>query len=144
MAACLGIFLFLSMIPNYIEGAGDFFISFVLLGVTGIVILFTFFRKNESYFTKDSRLGKILQFIGRRTLDIYLLHFFLLTYHMNNIGTWLIQNTNKTVELFIILAIAIWVVALSLLLSKIIRLSPFLAHYLFGAKTAPQLEVKGE
>ena len=144
MAACLGIFLFLSMIPNYIEGAGDFFISFVLLGVTGIVILFTFFRKNESYFTKDSRLGKILQFIGRRTLDIYLLHFFLLPYHMNNIGTWLIQNTNKTVELFIILAIAIWVVALSLLLSKIIRLSPFLAHYLFGAKTAPQLEVKGE
>jgi fucose 4-O-acetylase-like acetyltransferase len=127
--------LLLLIIPGYITDAGNNFISFLLSGFTGLIILFTFFRKNDSLFTKDRRLGKVLQFIGRRTLDIYLLHYFILPYHMNRIGTWLLQYTNKSVDLLIILILALWIIGLSLLLSEIIRLSPFLAHYLFGAKT---------
>lgn len=132
-ATCLGIFLILLICPSTTNYEFNY-ISFLLSGITGTIIIFSFFRRNEACFTKNRRLGKVLQYIGQRTLDIYLLHYFILPYHMNNIGTWLSQYSSKSIDMLIILTISIWIIAISLLISNIIRLSPFLAHYLFGAK----------
>ena len=99
------------------------------------IIFFTFFRKNEDQLTKEKWLGKTLQFIGRRTLDIYLLHYFILPYNLHYMGTWLLQNDNKSFDMLIMLILSFWIIALSLLLSALIRLSPFLGHYLFGVKS---------
>ena len=41
---------------------------------------------------------------------------------------------NQFIEFIVILAIALVVLAITLLASYIIRLSPFLGHYLFGVK----------
>ena len=99
------------------------------------MVVFTFFRKNEHLFTKDKWFGKSLQFIGRRTLDIYLIHYFFLPYHcLQDFGAHLIQYGNKALEVVVILLLALCVLAISLIASSMIRLSPFLAHYLFGVK----------
>lgn len=52
--------------------------------ITGIVIIFSFFRNKQDLFTKKKVLGRLLQYIGRRTLDIYLLHYFLLPHSLSN------------------------------------------------------------
>ena len=111
-------------------------ISFLLSGTTGIIILFSFFRKNKIHFSKNKRIGKALQYIGKRTLDIYLLHYFVLPYHMYQISTWLSEYSNKTFDMLIMIPLTLWVVSVSLVLSKIIRFSPFLGHYLFGVDKA--------
>ena len=108
--------------------------SFLFAGITGTVIIFTFFRKNQIHFTNNRITGKALQFIGQRTLDIYLLHYFVLPYHMHEIGLWLFQYSHKSIDMLIILILSLWIIFISLTLSKIIRLSPILGHYLFGAK----------
>lgn len=110
--------------------------SFLLSGLTGTIIVYTFFRKNENHFSKDKRLGRTIQYIGQRTLDIYLLHYFVLPYHMHEIGVWLFEHGYKSIDMLIILIISLWIISISLLISKIIRLSPFLGHYLLGAKKA--------
>lgn len=110
-------------------------ISFLISGVTGIILVFSFFRKYEVHFSRNTRIGRFLQFIGQRTLDIYLIHYFVLPYHMHSLGTWLTEHHYKPIVLFIMLIIALWIIAISLLISYIIRLSPFLGHYLMGAKT---------
>lgn len=131
---CMSIFLILLIGPCINTHFMFNYISFLFSGITGIIIVFTFFRKNETIFLKRKRIGYILQYIGQRTLDIYLIHFFFLPYHMKTIGAWLSHNSYKSIDMFILLMISLWIVAISLFVSNIIRLSPFLGHYLFGVK----------
>ena len=104
------------------------------LAILYIIIIFTFFRKNEDVFSKEKVAGRTLQFIGQRTLDIYLLHFFFLPVNLNFIGDFFEKYNNPTLEFFVSLTLALMVLIPTLLLSSIIRLSPFLGKHLFGAK----------
>lgn len=135
IALIILVYFALAMNSSVYSMKGLEYIAYLITGITGICIIFTFFRKKEALFSKDRTLGRILQYIGRRTLDIYLLHYFIIPYNLQQIATWLMQSENKTFDMLIILFLALWIIALSLLLSNIIRLSPFLAHYLFGVKS---------
>ena len=52
-------------------------ISTLLYGMLGIIVVLSFFRKYQSSFTADKKIGYCLQYIGKRTLDVYLLNNFL-------------------------------------------------------------------
>ena len=134
IAASFGIFLFFLIAPYSTTSYEFQYISFILSGLTGIILIFTYFRRNETIFLKSNRIGFILQYIGQRTLDIYLEHYFFLPYHMTFLGTWLSQHSTNSTDMLIILVLVLWIIAISLLISNLIRLSPFLGHYLFGVK----------
>lgn len=104
-----------------------------LLSLTGVMIVFAFFRKKKAVFSSERRLGRIMQYTGRRTLDIYLLHFFLIPINLN-IVTVFKDHPMPVLEFAASSIIAIFIIAMCLLISNIIRLSPFLAHWLFGVK----------
>lgn len=71
-----------------------FVICKYLLGYLGIIILFNTVRYYGTYLSKFTRIGNSLQYIGRRTLDIYLLHYFFLPtlpmvgFFLRNIRIW--------------------------------------------------------
>lgn len=146
IAICLCLFLLLAIHSRQIYHSNLEFrvISFLLCGTTGIIILFSIFRKNEIHFAKDKRIGNALQYIGQHTLDIYLLHYFVLPYHMYQISTWLSEHSNKTFDMLVMLPLTLWIVSISLLLGKIIRQSPFLSYYLLGAEREQQFQIKGQ
>ena len=104
-----------------------------LLSLTGLVIVFSFFRNKQALFSHETRLGRTLQYVGRRTLDIYLIHYFLIPTGLRFITVFR-AHPMPVIEAFVTSAIAVIIIAASLLVSNIIRLSPFLAHWLFGAK----------
>lgn len=104
-----------------------------LLSISGLVILFSFFYKNQRVFSKVTRLGKVMQYVGRRTLDIYLIHYFLLPVNLTFVTVFK-DHPMPILEFVASSIIAIIIIAACLLVSNIIRLSPFLAHWLFGAK----------
>lgn len=116
--------------------------SFGVLGVvfqfsktiSGILLVFSFFRNKQSLFTKEKVLGRCLQYIGRRTLDIYLLHYFLLPHSLSNYTSFLIQHPMPILEFTISIIITAIVICISLLFSNIIRMSPLGGHWLFGVK----------
>ena len=110
-------------------------LTFLLWGGLGTVLSFAFFRKYEGLFSQETRMGRWLQYVGQRTLDVYLLHFFFLPGNLEWLGRYVMGNGNPTVELFVSLAIAIMVVSLCLLTGNIIRLSPLLAHWGLGSRT---------
>ena len=139
--ACIAIiFLATSQIPQSEIFLRDYF-KFSVGGILGMTVIFALFRYLYTspllshYSSIFHHPSSILKFVGTRTLDIYLLHYFFLPEfllpHANRllaaIPAWLLPLP--------ILFAAFIVVALCLLTSYIIRLSPFLAHYLFGAKT---------
>ena len=102
-----------------------------LLSLTGVIILFSFFHRKQALFSRETALGRTMQYVGRRTLDIYLLHFFLLPFNLS-VFTLFRDHPMPVIELFASSAIAILIIAVCLLISSIIRLSPWLAKWLFG------------
>ena len=116
-------------IDNMCYEMGRFYIG----GITGMWMVFTIFRLSISSL-KKLHLSVPLQYVGTRTLDIYLLHYFFLPRFLMPYAGQLKAFASQFLEFWAILAISLIVLSLSLLASYIIRLSPFLGHYLFGVK----------
>ena len=94
-------------------------------------MVFMFFRYYHAFF-EQSRLGTGLQFIGRRTLDIYLLHYFFLP-KLPMVGEFFRLNRhNFILDTTASLAVALLVIAFCVITSQLLRVSPFLKKYLFG------------
>ena len=95
-------------------------------------MVFMFFRHYHDFF-EQTRFGQGMQFIGRRTLDIYLLHYFFLPklpmvgqfFYLHRHGNFILDTTAS-------LAVALVVVAFCIITSQLLRVSPFLKKYLFG------------
>lgn len=104
-------------------------------GITGMWMVFTLFRLSASLLQK-LHIEKPMQYVGMRTLDIYLLHYFFLPRFLMEYSPQLQAYGSRLIEFVIIMAISLIILLLCLICSYIIRLSPFLAKYLFGVKTS--------
>lgn len=106
---------------------------FFVGGIMGMWMVFTCFRLSDSWL-KRHHLSQPLQYVGTRTLDIYLLHYFFLPRFLISYADRLKALDSQFIEFIVIIGIALVVLAITLLASYLIRLSPFLGHYLFGVK----------
>lgn len=135
MALVIVVFIAMTVCPAvYSMDYGIELVAYLLTALGGITIFFTFFRKHEVLFSKENALGNGLQYIGRRTLDIYLLHYFFLPYNLSGIGEYLHLYSNRFIDAIIMFILSLLLIGFCLFISEVLRLSPFLAHYLFGAK----------
>ena len=124
-------FIVVAMLPHSDNAVSEYFL-FAVGGILGMTMVFTFFRIFSRYLTKDRWLGRSLQYIGTRTLDIYLLHYFLLPKFLILYSNKLQTYDSSVLEFLVAMLLALVVVGLCLFVSYVIRLSPFLGHYLFG------------
>ncbi len=101
---------------------------------TGLFIVFGFFRYYQQSFTRQTKIGATLQYIGRRTLDIYLLHYFFLPVNLKNLFPYFFQTSLPALELVVSLLIAGVVIVLCLIVGGVLRINPEMAHLMWGAK----------
>lgn len=109
-------------------------ISILFIGIIGIIMVYGVFYKHQYRFSNATIIGKTLQYIGKRTLDIYLLHYFFMTYHLVPIGLWFQDNPNPSIDLLFSLVLSLWIIVLCLIVSYVLRSSHFLGKLLFGLK----------
>ncbi len=100
-----------------------------------VAAVLSFFWKHRDYWNADGRLSRTMQFVGRRTLDIYMIHWFLLP-RIPAMKSLFWHRNNDILEVVIIGAVSIAIVAGCLAISGLIRTSPFLAKWLFAASAA--------
>lgn len=97
-----------------------------------VLMCVAFFRYYQDWFTKEKRVGRFLQFIGVRTLDIYLLHYFFIP-KLPEVGVWFKAHPNNfMLEGVVAILAALFVVAFAVVASHVLRVSPFLKKWLFG------------
>ena len=132
LLALLGMIMFSNALLYHLH---DITFVFVVYGTLGIMVVLTFFRKHEKYVSGETVIGRYLQFIGRRTLDVYLLHYLFLPRHLEMVGVFFKENPNPVLEFFVSVFLACLVILVCLTVSEVIRLSPFLEHRLFGVKS---------
>ncbi|MCM1372057.1 MAG: acyltransferase [Bacteroides sp.] len=95
-------------------------------------IVFMYFRHYAAYMTQGTVIGGTLQYIGRRTLDIYLLHFLFLP-NLPAVGAFFKTNLhNFLMDTTLSVIIAMLVIVFCIITSNILRISPFFRKYLFG------------
>lgn len=135
IALCVSIFGFICFETFSSSLSGTFLVAWkIVLAIAGIVICLVWFYKHENLLSKNTRIGGCMQFIGRRTLDVYLLHYLVLPRQLGFIGAWFEQHSMPFVYFFSGVIVAILVVGVCLLISSIIRISPICAEWLFGVK----------
>lgn len=105
----------------------------IIIRYSALFIIFTFFYHNRSFFDSNNRIKKTLLYIGKRTLDIYLLHYFFIP-DLTILKPYIEPTNMMVIQLAISLTISSLIIGFSLFISNIIRTSNFLGHYLFGAK----------
>lgn len=143
-AFIVGLFLLLS-VPTFSFKLFDYNSGAVLISLLtrilrlaiallGILTTFAFFRKYEDSFSQSRPLGKGLQYIGRRTLDVYLLHYFFLPRNLKMLNEFFGANYNPIIDTTLSLIIALLTIVFCLVVSNVIRISPFLGHHFFGVK----------
>jgi len=120
-------FFAISQIPHSDIIPLEYFI-FAVGGILGLTMIFTLFRR-----LVNCQLS-IVNYIGTRTLDVYLLHYFFLPRFLLPYGEQLRSWHCKPLEFVAALTLALLVVMVCLAASYVIRLSPFLGYWLFGAK----------
>lgn len=99
-----------------------------------LTIVFMSFRYYKDNFTRQHWIGRFLQFIGVRTLDIYLLHFLFLP-NLTMVGDFINSNRkNFVVDVTESVVVALLVVGFCCLVSSILRISPLFRKHLFGRK----------
>ena len=97
-----------------------------------LIITFMYFRYYKDHFMKFSPIGASLQYIGRRTLDIYLLHFFFLP-NIPHIGMFFDKyRHNFVLDTTLSVIIALLIIAFTIITSNILRVNPYFRKYLFG------------
>lgn len=105
-----------------------------IIGYCGIFTIFGFFRRYGDFFSENKFIGKPLQFVGRNTLDVYLLHYFVLLGMPTFLYPYVAGTDNLLIPLIVGMVVAVAIVAVSLLISRILRLSDHVAYYILGAR----------
>ena len=97
-----------------------------------LTIVFMYFRHYQQYFTRMTVVGATLQYIGRRTLDIYLIHFFFMP-NIPTIGLFFDRyRHNFVLDTTLAFLMALLIIGFCCIASNILRVSPFLKKWLFG------------
>ena len=118
-----------------VELSGPLFhVNFIIFELFALLSVFVLFYKKRTYFSSSSRVSKAITFIGRRTLDIYLLHYFFLPKDLSVFGHYFVNHPAPILELAFGGLVTILIVAVCLIVSEILCQSIFCRKWLLGAK----------
>ena len=135
MSVAIVVFLIMRMFNSTLYAwCPNAIFQFFTYGFFGIVIIFTVFRKSEMFWAGNHRLARWMCYVGRHTLDIYLLHYFFLPRHLGVVADFFVAHPNPTVEFFVSMTFALMVVSVCLAVSRVLCTSSLLARFLFGKK----------
>lgn len=97
-----------------------------------LTLVFLSFRYYQKTFSKQTWLGRMLQYIGTRTLDVYLIHFLFIPC-LPEVGAYFDKHQhNFVIDTTAAVIVAMIVIFFCIVTSNILRISPFLKKYLFG------------
>ncbi len=115
------------------------FLHDIVIRYCGLFVIFTFFYMKRDFFDQKNKLTQTICFIGRRTLDIYLIHYFFIP-DLTLFADYL-EPSNQSLLLLIISFILTFAnVFFCMAVSEFIRISDFLAYYLLGVKRKRTIE----
>lgn len=108
----------------------------IILRYLGLFAVYSIFYSAKDVFDTEYKIVKVLKFVGRRTLDVYLLHYFFLPDLGDITNVFYSIPGNKVVlEIALLFVLTLLVLFACIASSWCIRQSKILAYWCFGAKS---------
>lgn len=111
----------------------NFLDKFVATRFLALTVVLFMFQGNASRLSGNSFVARSLRYIGKRTLDLYYIHYFFLP-NLMFMDKYLLGENMIAIQVLVVSVITVVVVALSLMVSAILRSSDTLKWFLFGVK----------
>lgn len=105
-----------------------------ILSISSVLLLTNVFYGLDDMIGK-CKAGRAIAFIGRRSLDIYFLHFFFLP-QLHSLGAFFSEGGRIVLEFSTISVLVLIIICICLAVSWLIRRSDILARLLFGKADA--------
>ena len=129
IALCIFVFILFNLFNQPLQN-NHFNLFRITTYLTGTILVFKFFKT----YPPNRYINIIMTFIGKRTLDIYLIHYFFLPLALYD-NTLVFRETPMPIlEFTLTFLISLAIIAMSLIISYIIRLSPISAFIILGSK----------
>lgn len=114
----------------YAYGTGLFVRFGQVLPLTAIIVLVFLFRRREHDITA---VESILSSVGRSTLDIYVLHYFVLRIiNLSDAASYLHRTSNYLLEITLLVFMALVVSGVCMFLGKVLRQSNIIRRVVYG------------
>lgn len=131
--------LFVGLAVNYwiidVQFNGLWFHAmWTLFQMTSVLLLFALFYRSRNFFAGDRKISVVMSYIGRRTLDIYLLHYFLLPKDLHLFGSYFVTHEAIVVETLFAGVVTLAIVAVCVACSDLLRSSKTVESWLLGGK----------
>lgn len=112
----------------YRNGHPHLFHLNAFLFIAAIIYVFIMSEQHENTATKA------LSYFGRQTLEIYILHFFIihLTF-LEMVGNWFVETGNVFLEVFTGIIYSVIVAYICIMVGKLLHLSNFVNNVVFGS-----------
>ena len=134
----LTVMFLLSVLPFFVSVVG---IKRDVLSCLQIFVLFVIFKFYAPYFDRNDGFGRCLQKIGKHSLEVYFLHYYLL-FKIDFLCRWLSQLTSDycfrshscifVVEIVLVGVIAMAICYLCMMIKKILAVFPVITKLCFG------------
>jgi len=130
-AGCI-VLMFGTWLPARAPQLLNYGIQTLTVSILGILVVYRCFYALRHVLDNGSRVSRALAFAGRRTLDVYLIHYFFMPGMAPYLpGLHVMDSTWANALTSVSLSVAIYCACLCV--SRLIRFSPTLAHWLLGA-----------
>ncbi len=136
----VGCFLFYRHNYHYPTELWTYVQQEVLHRFTGLFTVLVLFRSAADYFAGNALPARFLKYTGKRTLDVYMLHIFFVP-NLTQYAATFAPTSMAVPKLLFGLVIALSVVGICLLISRVLRSSQLLEVWLFGVRPRPSVAI---
>lgn len=99
---------------------------------TGLFIVYLIFYTYRDYWASNAKVSRFLSYVGKNTLEIYLLHYFFL-FSLSPLRIFVKYDPhNILLEFVVIFSLSVLIACSCLICKKIINVSPVLSTLMFG------------
>ena len=114
----------------YIEGFSHLFY------LNAFCFIFAAFYVISTTQEKNNRVTFALNYFGKHTLEIYVIHFYIIHLtSLEDVGDWLTNTGNFFIEILSGIAYSVVLAYICILISKLLRMSKFIDNMMFGSFT---------
>ena len=94
--------------------------------------IFILIYNHRNFFSSGNIISWVIRFVGRRTLDIYLLHYFFISQDLTFWGSFFIEYSSPLLEFMFSGIMTLLIVGVCLLVGELIRKSSFCSKWLLN------------
>ena len=130
---CIAMYIAVNLYASTIASLSSMIFA-ILSSTIPVYIIYRVFSINREHFNQHSKLNRLIQLCGKRTLDIYFIHYIFIYSNLNNFLPNFQSIESPFIEFTIATFGAMIIIIACLFVSQILRSSRLVARYLFGSK----------